>query len=92
MFLLHVNYKRIYSENICYIKSGTENKQENVIDAEVDFVEYLGSEMNVHLKTKSNIFTARFTEDITLTPKTLVSILFDVNQGHFFNCDNENII
>ena len=48
--------------------------------------------MNVHLKTQSSGFTARFNKKINANPKDSVSVDFDVNKGHFFDIDNENIL
>ena len=62
------------------------------IDAKVEFIEYLGSEMNVHLTSQSNSFTARFNKKINSNSKEPISIILDVNKGHFFNIDNGNII
>jgi len=64
----------------------------NTIDAKVEFIEYLGAEMNVHLTTQSNGFTARFNRRIDSKLKDSTSVIFDVNQGHFFNIENGNIL
>ena len=64
-----------------------------MIDAKVEFIEYLGAEMNVHLTAQSNGFTARFNRRIDSKLKdSISSVIFDVNQGHFFNIENGNIL
>ena len=88
----------IRSEDI-YDSYFADNKDEkSIIDAKVKFIEYLGSEMNVHLSTQSNDFTARFNQRIDAGKKNIInlkdsiSVIFDVNQGHFFNIDSGNIL
>tara|TARA_Y100001970_G_scaffold292696_1_gene435288 strand:- start:18236 stop:19330 length:1095 start_codon:yes stop_codon:yes gene_type:complete len=82
----------IRPENIHPLDRMSNKEQENIIDTEIDFIEYLGSEMNVHLKAKANIFTARFTDSINLDSKESISVLFDVNLGHFFDLNNGEIL
>jgi len=88
----------IRSEDI-YDSYFADNKDEkSIIDAKVKFIEYLGSEINVHLSTQSNDFTARFNQRIDAGKKNIInlkdsiSVIFDVNQGHFFNIDSGNIL
>ena len=64
----------------------------HTIDAKVEFIENLGAEMNVRLTIKSNEFTARFNQGIDSNMKDTISVIFDVNQGHFFNMENGNIL
>ena len=64
----------------------------NKIDAKIDFIEYLGSEMNIHLAIQSNSFTARVSQSTNVKSDTSLSVVFDVNQGHFFDMENENIL
>ena len=64
----------------------------NTIDAKVEFTEYLGSEMNVHLSAESNSFTARFNRKINMGSIDSISVILDVNKGHFFDARNGNIL
>ena len=64
----------------------------DTLDAKVEFVEYLGAEMNVHFTTQSNSFTAKLNRRIDTRVKDSISVVFDVNQGHFFDIKNGNII
>jgi len=64
----------------------------DTLDAKVEFVEYLGAEMNVHFTTQSNSFTAKLNRRIDTRVKDSISVVFDVNRGHFFNIGNGNIL
>jgi len=72
--------------------SFTEIKDNNRINAKIDFIEYLGSEMNVYLTTESNNFTVRFNQRMDLKQDIPMSVLFDVGQGHFFNSENKTVL
>ena len=74
------------------IISGLSKDDRNTIDAKVEFVEYLGAEMNVHFTTQSNSFTAKLNRRIDTRVKDSISVVFDVNRGHFFNIGNGNIL
>ena len=64
----------------------------NTIDANIEFIEDLGADMNLHLTTQSNHFTVKFNKRIDAKLKESISVVFDVNQGHFFNIKNGNIL
>ena len=82
----------IRSEDIQHSKFLEINDDKNIIDAKVEIIEDLGSETNIHLSSLSNNFTARFNQRIDLNIKDSISVLFDVNQGHFFDMRSENIL
>ena len=63
----------------------------NTIDANVDFLEYLGSETNLHLSSGSNRFSAKFNKKVS-HDLSGTKVIFDVSKGHFFNPDSEDII
>jgi len=65
---------------------------DNTINAKVDFFEYLGSEIIIHFFADSNSFTARFDQRAGFKKTETVSVIFDVNQGHFFNVENGKIL
>mgnify|MGYP006084371387 FL=1 len=82
----------IRSEDIYDSQFSEIKDDKNTIDVKVEFIEDLGSEMNVHLISASNSFTARFNRRIESEAKNSISVIFDVNQGHFFNIDSGNIL
>ena len=65
----------------------------DIIDAEIEFIEYLGSEINAHLSSGSNRFTAKFNDRVSPDKKNIiklkdsVSVILNVDQGHFFDSD-----
>ena len=82
----------IRSEDIHVSSFSDINDASNTFLSKVEFVEDLGSEMNVYLSTKSHSFTARFNRRVDEEPKDSISVVFDVGQGHFFDIDNGDII
>ena len=88
----------IRAEDIFSNIRGNQSDNQNTLNSRVNFVEYLGSELNVHLESNSNTFTASFNKQISSDHDDLIKlgkdipITFNVNSGHFFNTDNEQII
>tara|TARA_Y100000739_G_C20604038_1_gene464573 strand:- start:1715 stop:2809 length:1095 start_codon:yes stop_codon:yes gene_type:complete len=82
----------IRSEDIHYNKSLKTKDNKNIIDAKIEIIEDLGSETNIHLTSSSNHFTARFNHRVKLNSQDLVSVLFDIDQGHFFNIDSGKVL
>ena len=76
-------HDNLFSEN---------NNNNNIFDAKIEFVEYLGSEMNIYLTAMSNSFIARFNHKIDSGSKKSISITFDIDKGHFFNTEDGNIL
>ena len=103
----HYQYSHLEEGNIVfglrpediYDSYFVENKDEkDIVEAKVKFIEYLGSEMNVHLTLGLSNFTARFNDRIDSDKKNIikledsVSVVFNVDQGHFFNTHNGDIL
>ena len=70
-----------------------DKNSEDIIDTKIEFIEYLGSEINAHLSSGLNTFTAKFNNRVTsgrkdfIKLKDSVSVVFNINQGHFFDSD-----
>ena len=88
----HYQYKKfeqkkvifgIRPENILIVDSV--NNNQNTYVSEIDFIENLGSEMNIHLSYKSKKFISRINYDKAIDDKKNVSVSFDLNAGHFFD-------
>jgi len=62
-----------------------------LIDANVDFFEYLGSETNLHLSSGSNRFSAKFNKKIS-SDLSAIKVMFNIGKGHFFDPDSQDII
>jgi len=82
----------IRSEDICDGGLTNLKDEKNVINAEVDFMENLGSEVNMHLNTKSNNFIVKCKKRVEVKQNTSRHMHFDVNQGHFFNLESGKIL
>ena len=67
-------------------------KDDNMINVQIRFFEYLGSEMNIYFSIESDNLTARFNKIIDTDKLDSVSLIFDVNKGHFFSVDDESIL
>tara|TARA_B100001146_G_scaffold141122_1_gene123737 strand:- start:384 stop:1475 length:1092 start_codon:yes stop_codon:yes gene_type:complete len=65
--------------------------ERNIINADVEFLEYLGSETNLHLSSGPNRFSAKFNKKID-TDLSQTKVAFDINKGHFFDAENEDIL
>ena len=84
----------VRSEDI-YLKSNNgEMNLKEIIKSRVKFIEYLGSDMNVYCDSNDITFTLRIDKNETNNIKIGDSILtcFDINQAHFFDIDNGNVI
>ena len=66
--------------------------ENNNIEARVDFLEYLGSETNVYCSLGSNSFIAKFNKRFHAKKSDFISVFFDVNKGHFFDSNNEDVL
>ena len=82
----------IRPEDIHDSNSMDNKNEQNAINAKVEFIENLGSEMNVHLSSHSNSFTATFNHRMDSRLKGNTSLIFDVARGHFFNTENGDIL
>jgi len=82
----------IRAEDISNSASANLKDERNVINADIDFMENLGSEVNLHLNTKSNNFIVKCKKRVEVKQNTSMSICFDVNQGHFFNFESGKIL
>ena len=82
----------IRAEDICDGGLTNLKDEKNVINAEVDFMENLGSEVNMHLNTKSNNFIVKCEKRVEVKQNTSRPMYFDVNQGHFFNLESGKIL
>ena len=82
----------IRSENIHYKRFVDIKDDRNIINANVDFLEYLGSEIIMHLFCGYNKFSVRFNQIIESDKTKSVQVLFDVSQGHFFNIKTRDIL
>ena len=65
--------------------------ERNIINADVEFFEYLGSETNLHLSSGSNRFSAKLNKRIDVD-LSQTKVAFDVNKGHLFDAENEDIL
>ena len=63
----------IRPESILIIESA--NKRKNTYVSEVNFIENLGSEMNIHLSYKSKKFISRINYDKAIDDKKNVSVI-----------------
>ena len=64
----------------------------NSIKSKIDFIEYLGSDINVHLKVGTINFTARFNQTTQAELGKNIPVVLNLNKGHFFNKENNNIL
>ena len=48
--------------------------------------------MNIYFSIESDNLTARFNKIIDTDKLDSVSLIFDVNKGHFFSVDDESIL
>ncbi len=96
----HYQYSKLNSGNVVFgirpedihgESSSNFKGTKNLIDANVNFFEYLGSETNLHLSSGSNRFSAKFNKKIS-SNLSVIKVMFDVNKGHFFNPDSQDII
>ena len=79
----------IRPENILIVGS---NDSQNTYVSEIDLIENLGSEMNVHFSCKSKKFISRINYDKNLSFKDKLFVCFDVNKGHLFDYNSEQIL
>ena len=82
-------------EDIEHSHLSDNQEKRNIIDTEVDFIEYLGSEMIIHFSKQEIDFTARFNNRSSadnINPKDSISVLFNVEKGHFFDSDSDTIL
>ena len=63
----------------------------NLVKADVDFLEYLGSETNLHLSSGTNHFSVKFNKKVDVSLSE-AKIVFDVSKGHFFDKDSKDIL
>jgi len=68
------------------------NNNQSTYVSEIDFIENLGSEMNVHLSYKSKRFILRINYNERLDSKKRLSVCFDTEKGHFFDYSTEQIL
>ena len=80
----------IRPESILIIES--KNKRKNTYVSEINFIENLGSDMNVHLSYKSKRFISRVNYDKSLDSKNTLAACFDIDAGHFFDYSTEQIL
>ena len=66
------------------------------LKSKINFIEYLGSDMNVHFSIESDSFIARFSHDLesnqSLHINKSIDIAFNTMKGHFFNRDSGKIL
>jgi multiple sugar transport system ATP-binding protein len=63
----------------------------NTLQSTIEFIEYLGAEMNIHFKQQNTQFIAQFTRTIDARVNNKMSVIFDVNKGHFFKLNGSII-
>ena len=80
----------IRPENIFIVD--IDNTEQNKYVAEIDFIENLGSEMNVHLLYKSKRFISRINYNERLNSDKTLPVCFDTEKGHFFDYSTEQIL
>ena len=74
------------------LKINEEKDQINLIKGSVDFIENLGSEMNLHIKMLNNNFIIKCERKLQVRENQEVQMCFDVDQGHFFNFKSGKIL
>tara|TARA_B100001123_G_C15238181_1_gene998015 strand:+ start:65 stop:1165 length:1101 start_codon:yes stop_codon:yes gene_type:complete len=82
----------IRSEDIHFNSDSNSDKKINVLKPTVEFIEDLGSDMNVYLSVDSISFTARFSRDVDLNKKDSIAVALDVLKGHFFDFESGCIL
>ena len=88
----------IRSEDIHESNTLDDISDDNTINADITFVEYLGSELNIHLRIDSNKFTARFDHFFQSKDESIfkvgnkILIKFNVNHGHFYSHNDQQAL
>ncbi len=95
----HYQYKKFEEQKVIFgirpeniLIEDSKNNSHNTYNLEIDFIENLGSEMNVHLSYKSKKIISRINYNNSLDSKKSVSVKFDINEGHFFDKITEQIL
>ena len=66
--------------------------QSTVVNAKVDVVEYLGSELQLHCSTDGKTFVARVGTEIQTHPGETVPFRFDSRKAHVFDATSERAL
>ncbi|MCX7910162.1 MAG: sn-glycerol-3-phosphate ABC transporter ATP-binding protein UgpC [Endomicrobia bacterium] len=67
-------------------------KEENLITLTVDFIETLGSEIYLHLKSAKNSFVVKADPHDTARPNQIIEVVVNVEKAHLFDIETEETI
>jgi multiple sugar transport system ATP-binding protein len=86
----------IRSEHIHDSNSSDKNNPYLDLKAKVDFIEYLGSDWNIHFSIASDTFVARFSHNLesnqNININEQVDVYFNTMEAHFFNGKNGQLL
>ena len=95
----HYQYSRLNESSIAFgirpedIRYVDKKDTENNIKASISFIEYLGQDLNIHLRLKETKFAMKLDDTIfskskdSIKVNQKINIIFNVDNAHFFDVE-----